>query len=42
MSNIDKLTSRLDGVKSNGYGKYLARCPAHDDKSPSLAIKETD
>lgn len=42
MSNIDKLTSRLDGVKSNGYGKYLARCPAHDDKSPSLAIKEID
>ena len=37
---IETLISRLDGVKETGNGKYVARCPAHDDKSPSLAIKE--
>ncbi len=38
--SIETLISRLDGVKETGHGKYVARCPAHDDKSPSLAIKE--
>ena len=37
---IDALLSRLDGVKETGHGKYVARCPAHDDRSPSLAIKD--
>ena len=32
--------SRVEGVRTTGHGKYVARCPAHDDKSPSLAIKE--
>ena len=40
--NIDVLLSHLDGVKETGTGKYLSRCPAHDDRSPSLAIKEGD
>ena len=38
--SIETLISRLDSVKETGHGKYVARCPAHDDKSPSLAIKE--
>ena len=38
--SIETLISRLDGVKETGHGKYVARCPAHDDKSPSLAVKE--
>ncbi len=38
--NIDVLLSRLDGVRETGPGKYVARCPAHDDRSPSLAIKD--
>ena len=42
MSNIDALLSKLDKVRSNGNGKWLACCPAHNDKSPSLAIKETE
>ena len=37
---IESLISRLESVKETGQGKYIARCPAHDDKSPSLAIKE--
>ncbi len=39
---IDNLLSNFDKVKPTGNGKYLACCPAHNDKSPSLAIKQTD
>ncbi len=39
---INTLLSRLEKVKPNGAGKWLACCPAHPDKSPSLAIKEID
>ncbi len=39
---IETLISRLDGVKETGPGKYLSRCPAHADRSPSLAIKDGD
>ncbi len=38
--SIETLLSRVDGVRETGQGKYVARCPAHEDKSPSLAIKE--
>lgn len=38
---LEKVLVRLDKVKLNGAGKWLACCPAHDDKSPSLSIKET-
>ncbi len=38
--SLETLIDRLDCVRETGYGKYVARCPAHDDKSPSLAIKE--
>ena len=37
---VENLLSRLKGVKKNGTDKYLACCPSHPDKSPSLAIKE--
>lgn len=38
---LDKVLSCLDKVKSAGTNKWKACCPAHDDKSPSLAITET-
>lgn len=38
---VDVLLSRLDKVKPASNGKWYARCPAHDDKSPSLSIKDT-
>ncbi len=41
-SPIDRVLHRLDRVKSTGPGKYIALCPAHDDKRPSLSIKEAD
>lgn len=38
----DTLLSRLDGVKRTRPGRWIARCPAHDDRRPSLAIRELD
>jgi hypothetical protein len=38
----DALLSRLDGVKRTGVDRWLAKCPAHDDKRPSLAVRELD
>ena len=37
-----ELLSRLDGVKQTGRNKWKAKCPAHDDNSPSLHIRECD
>lgn len=39
---IDSLISRLEKVKSTGQGRWVACCPAHQDKTPSLAIREAD
>lgn len=39
---VDTLLSRLERVKRTGNGTWLARCPAHADKNPSLSIRETD
>lgn len=38
--NIHEILDRLEKVKSNGADKWIACCPAHDDKTPSLAIKD--
>lgn len=38
-SPIELVLSRLDKVKKTGKG-YIALCPAHADKSPSLSLKE--
>lgn len=40
--SADTLLSRLDRVKRTGPDKWMARCPAHDDKGPSLAVRELD
>lgn len=39
---VDALLSRLDGVKQRGAGRWMAKCPAHDDHGPSLSIRELD
>lgn len=38
----DILLSRLDKVRRTGQDRWIACCPAHDDKGPSLAVRETD
>lgn len=40
--NADRLLSRLQRVKRTGPRKWIASCPTREDKSPSLAIRETD
>jgi hypothetical protein len=42
MVQIEELLSRLQKVKKTGPGKWQAVCPAHEDRSPSLAIKDAD
>lgn len=37
--NTQRFLDRLHSVKSKGQG-WMARCPAHDDKTPSLSITE--
>lgn len=38
---IDNILQHLDKVKKTGKG-YQARCPAHEDKGPSLSLREGD
>ena len=35
---IEDFLARLDGVESTADGKWVARCPAHDDHNPSLGV----
>ncbi|HEX2796683.1 MAG TPA: hypothetical protein VHN38_06330 [Immundisolibacter sp.] len=37
---VDRLLERLAGAKQTGPGRWVARCPAHDDRSPSLSLRE--
>ncbi len=41
-SPVGRVLSRLDRVKKTGPDRWIARCPAHDDKRPSLSIREAD
>src|SRR5262245_52731338 len=36
------LLDRLEGVRQTGPGRWIARCPAHEDRSPSLSIREVE
>lgn len=40
--SAENLLSRLERVKRTGVGRYQARCPAHDDRRPSLSVRELD
>lgn len=39
MSKLDEVLRLLKGVKQSG-SQWMARCPAHDDSNPSLAVSE--
>ena len=38
--SVDNLLNRLQKVRRTGNNQFMACCPAHDDRSPSLAIKD--
>jgi DNA primase len=40
--NPENLVSRLDSVRPSGKDRFLAKCPAHKDGSPSLSIRVAD
>ena len=42
MEAIETLLSTLDRVKRTGTGRWMACCPAHEDRTPSLSIKQVD
>lgn len=40
--NVESLLSRLEGVKKTSHCTWIARCSAHEDKSPSLSVRLTE
>jgi len=40
--STDTLLSQLAGVKKTGVNRWIACCPAHPDKHPSLNVRELD
>lgn len=42
MSDINKILNLLQKVKKTGKSSWIACCPAHADKSPSLAIRDLE
>ena len=39
---VETLLSHLEKVKRTANSRWLACCPAHEDRNPSLSIKECD
>lgn len=37
--NLDTIRERLEGVRGTG-ASFTARCPAHDDRDPSLSVTD--
>jgi hypothetical protein len=37
--NIENVLARLEKVKQTGKETYIACCPSHDDRTPSLSIR---
>ena len=37
--NAELIVSMLEGVKARGPNQWSARCPAHEDRGPSLSVK---
>lgn len=37
---ITLLLTKLDGVRRSGPSSWMARCPCHEDSTPSLSVRE--
>jgi hypothetical protein len=42
MIKAELLVSKIERIKSTGKGKWIACCPSHNDRSPSLSVRELD
>ncbi len=40
--SANTLIARLERVKQTGPGRWIAACPAHEDRSPSLNVRELE
>lgn len=40
--NPDQLLAMLERVRQTGSGRYVASCPAHKDRNPSLSVRVAD
>jgi len=38
----ERLLAKLEGVRRTRVDRWIARRPAHDDRRPSLAIRELE
>lgn len=38
----EALISRLEKPRATGRGTWICRCPAHEDKNPSMTVRELD
>jgi P4 family phage/plasmid primase-like protien len=38
ISSLEEVVARLGGARKNPDGSYMARCPCHDDHTPSLHV----
>lgn len=39
--NAEQIAERCGGARRAGAG-WLCRCPAHDDRTPSLSVRDID
>jgi hypothetical protein len=39
---VDDILARLDKVRPSGHCRWMARCPAHEDGSPSLMVSQDE
>ena len=39
---INELLSRLQGVRTTGVNRWIAHCPSHQDRRPSLSLRELE
>lgn len=42
MSAAKTFAAHLEGVKEVGRDRWMARCPAHEDRKASLSVKQAD
>ena len=40
--SADVILSQLEGVKRTGQGRWLAKCPSHEDRTASLSVRELE
>ncbi len=41
MTAAERILELLQGVKQTGPSRWVAKCPAHEDHSPSLSLRES-